>query len=229
MSFFKTAHREIGVSVPNICYHPRLALAERRPGTCRLCQIEIDGKLQISCTKPVAEGMKIVTDDKEVVTPLRRFLLEAYEGCHPNTCVNCHANGNCELQNLLHRYKVGKNTSYNVPTNHGHPHDESSSAIELDLDKCINCGRCVYACNEVQRMHVLGSVGRGPTRRPGTMMDAPLDQTHCIECGQCTVVCPVGAITERPDWQHVFEELANKRKIVVAATAPAVRVAFGGE
>ncbi len=29
-------------------------------------------------------------------------------------------------------------------------HDTSSSALVVDLDKCIKCGRCVTACNMMQ-------------------------------------------------------------------------------
>jgi NADH dehydrogenase/NADH:ubiquinone oxidoreductase subunit G len=52
---------------------------------------------------------------------------------------------------------------------------------------------------------------------------------RCIECGQCVSLCPVGALIERSEWREVLELLHSRGKVLVAQTAPAVRVAIGEE
>lgn len=52
--------------IPYLCNHPRLP---RAPGTCRFCQVEVDGKMKISCNLPIAEGMVINTASQDISEP----------------------------------------------------------------------------------------------------------------------------------------------------------------
>ncbi len=53
-----------GVDVPHYCWHPKLSI----DGSCRLCQIEVEGlpKLQIACNTLVQDGMVVRTDSAKV-------------------------------------------------------------------------------------------------------------------------------------------------------------------
>ncbi|KAJ3333273.1 hypothetical protein HDU93_008631, partial [Gonapodya sp. JEL0774] len=116
---------------------------------------------------------------------------------------------------------------------YANPHKEevdvSSDAVARSMDKCVKCGRCVTACSHLQDMNILGFTSRGDHAHVDTPFSAPLSMTLCIECGQCSAYCPVGAITARSEVDAVLRELESKRKVMVACTAPATRVAIGEE
>jgi len=150
--------------------------------------------------------------------------------------MSCDVNGKCEFQDLITRYKVPKwpklkdvSEDYREHSSHWNLYDQSSYAIKLDLEKCIKCSRCVTTCEEVQGMNVLGMFNRGRDRHIGFVYESDMDLSKCISCGQCVSVCPVGALSERTEWREVLDLLQSKRKIMVAQTAPAVRVAIGEE
>ncbi len=235
------AATQLGLYIPTLCTHPRLPTT---PGTCRICLVEQGGRLVPACATPVTDGMIVATDTPAVKDSVRGTL-SLLKANHPLDCMNCDADGRCEFQSLIRRYNVGDDIPSlrslrhewdNLSTDDfdalhlttsGHD-GPTTAAIDIDLEKCIKCGRCVTACGLVQEMNVLGWQGRGQDRHPAVLSEA-LDLSKCIECGQCASVCPVGAIKERSEWRAVLDELESKRKVMVAMTAPAVRVAIGEE
>ncbi|MBI5957079.1 MAG: (2Fe-2S)-binding protein, partial [Chloroflexi bacterium] len=92
-----------GIHIPTLCYHPALP-AE---GACRICVVEVAKQrlLLPACTYPVAEGMEVLTESPKVVEA-RRFVLELLLSDHPQDCLTCEENGDCELQDLAYRYQV---------------------------------------------------------------------------------------------------------------------------
>ena len=72
----------------------------------------------------------------------------------------------------------------------GHPF------ILRDPNKCILCGLCVRACDEVMGVGALGLVKRGFDTVVMPALEQPLSETGCISCGQCVSVCPTGALQE---------------------------------
>jgi len=222
---------ENGIYIPTLCTDPRLP---HTPGTCRLCLVEVaSGKLVPACATAVSEGMKIETDTERVRTSVRT-MLSLLKANHKYDCMTCEAAGRCEFQDLIKRYNICSGYPGFLPKGTDHEwddegmHDASSASIEIDLEKCIKCGRCITACGLVQTMNVIGWQGRGSDSHPAVMTDN-LDSSQCISCGQCSAVCPVAAIKERSEWRQVMDELEDKRKVMVAMTAPSVRVALGEE
>ena len=74
-------------------------------------------------------------------------------------------------------------------------HDEHPFILR-DPNKCILCGLCVRACDEVMGVGALGLVKRGFDTVVMPALEQPLTETGCISCGQCVSVCPTGALQE---------------------------------
>eukprot|EP00043_Microstomoeca_roanoka_P009681 m.92210 g.92210 ORF g.92210 m.92210 type:complete len:776 (-) comp14657_c3_seq2:542-2869(-) len=193
--------RQHGLYIPTLCHHPSL----KPVGLCRLCLVDVGEKRLVpACTTHVREGMTVQTHTKEIEDEVKA-MLALLRTRHPMQCATCSANGSCEFQDLLMRYQVedpkwlGHDYRKSAV---GRTHDHSSPAIQLDLDKCVLCTRCVRACQELQGMNILGIASRGPYESVSPIMGKPLAETPCISCGACAAVCPVGAIKEVP---HVFD------------------------
>lgn len=215
--------REIGIEIPTLCYHPALSIV----GACRVCMVEIEGARNLSpaCATYVTDGMVIRTNSERVNRSVK-FNLALLLSNHPNDCMTCDANGRCEFQDLIYRYDVKDMFPKNL---RNIPYDTSSPSLFRDMNKCILCGRCVRACEELQGLSILSMAERGYHSLPLPALGAPIAATDCINCGQCATVCPVGAITERMDFRRVVDELYKHDKVLVVQTAPAVRVALGEE
>ena len=91
-----------GYRIPRLCYHPKLSIE----GACRVCIVQVEGMKNFvaSCSYPVADGMKIYTNSREV-RQARRDIVELLVDNHPEDCHTCERDGNCELQRLV--YSMG--------------------------------------------------------------------------------------------------------------------------
>ncbi len=217
------ACKKIGVEIPTLCHHPALSDV----GACRVCAIEIEGArtLMTACTTQVQNGMKINTHSSRVERALKQNL-SLILSRHPDDCMTCEANGRCELQTLINKYDIKNAFPKEL---RDFPIDESSPAIVRDMNKCIDCGRCIRVCDEIQGLSIYTFSDRGADSLPFPAYGVPMTYTDCIACGQCSAVCPVGAIMEQPDYKHVEVELRKHEKVLIVQTAPAVRVAISEE
>ena len=182
--------------IPKLCATDAL----KSFGSCRMCLVEIEGRrgYPASCTTPVAEGMRVRTES-ETLTRLRRNVLELYVSDHPLDCVTCHANGNCELQDVAETLGV-THTRYGSGGKHHQSGDKDRSNPYFGFDQslCIVCSRCVRACDEIQGTFALTIQGRGFDSQLVASQHEPFLHSECVSCGQCVEACPTGALSEKP-------------------------------
>lgn len=218
------AAAKVHIDIPTLCYHPD----QKAKGSCRVCIVEVEGQRTFSaaCCTPCKEGMNIKTNTKKVRNA-RRTILELMLANHNCDCLTCIRNGKCELQNLCEEHNVETIPFDKVVKLL--PIKDTNPSIVRDESKCIKCGRCVEACNEVQGIGAIYNINRSSEMKIGTAYDKELEHVKCTYCGQCINVCPVGAIYEKSNIDEVWEVLEAKDKHVVVQMAPAVRVALGEE
>src|SRR6056297_4355787 len=97
------ALRENGIQIPTLC-----RLEDFTPtGACRLCVVEVEGREHLvpACSYPVEEWMKIKTHSPRVLRA-RKTNVELLLSDHPDDCLYCERNGNCELRKLAEDLNV---------------------------------------------------------------------------------------------------------------------------
>ncbi|MFW5894451.1 MAG: NADH-dependent [FeFe] hydrogenase, group A6 [Bacillota bacterium] len=223
------AAKKVGIEIPTLCHMNMHELgAVNQNANCRVCVVENkdNGRLVPSCAERVRDGMTIETDTIKAVMG-RRSSLELLLSNHPQDCLTCVKNLDCELQKLADDMNIRK--IHYEGEKMDHPIDTSSGAIIKDPNKCIMCRRCITMCDEVQTVGVLSPLERGFGVVTSTAFYLNLEETSCTYCGQCVSVCPTGALAELDATPQVWRALNNPRRHTVAQIAPAVRVALGEE
>ena len=216
------AAKQVQVKIPSLCYHPDLPAW----AACGICVVKVKGlnKLVRACAAPAAEGQEITTHDPELWA-IRRTVIELILSTHPDDCLQCPRNNNCELQRLAAEFGIreapfGKRLR-------DLPEDDSTGSLILNPEKCILCGRCAAVCQQMQGVWALEFIGRGEKTRIAPAADVTLNESPCIKCGQCSAHCPVGAIYEHSHAKEVYAAVQDPAKHCVVQIAPAVRVALG--
>lgn len=189
------AARKLGINIPTFCHQARLSDL----GACRMCLVEVEGmgKLQTACTLAVNDQMVVYTDTPRV-QKARSIMLEFLLINHPLECTVCDAAGECDLQDLA--FKHGSAETRFTGEKRVLRDQIISPLINRNLNRCIQCKRCVRVCDEIQGVTALGMSYRGAATVVGPFMDKSLD---CEYCSHCIWSCPVGAITSRAMKQKV--------------------------
>ncbi len=224
------AARQAGINIPALCYMKLENLGvENRPGACRICVVEVEGRRNLapSCSTDCTEGMVVKTTSPRVLNA-RRTVMELILSDHPQDCLVCPSNGQCELQDLAATLGIREIRTVENAAVSTYRKDYSFS-LKRDMDKCILCRRCESMCNDVQTVGALGAINRGFNSIVATAFEQNLSDSPCVFCGQCVAVCPTGALTRTDDTGRVFKVLADPSKTVVVQTAPSVRAALGEE
>lgn len=205
-----------GIFIPTLCY-----LAGTTPGArCKICVVEIQGQAELAtaCNTPCAADMIIKTESPRVVADRRKTLEAMIATGHHNCTASsrnasdwtgfqlaaqqydqttelCPVWGDCRLQDLLYRYQVkGKRVSERRPPL---PKEVVNPLIIRDHSRCILCGRCVSACNEVQVNRVINFGTQDGREKIVTRNNQTLADSDCVFCGECIQACPVGALVEK--------------------------------
>jgi formate dehydrogenase major subunit len=186
------------VRIPTLC-HLRGTTAT---GACRICVVEVSGarSLVAACSTPAAPGMVVQTESPRVVNA-RKMVLELLLSAGDHDCLLCPSCGDCRLQDLAFEYQV---TGKRFDRPREFPALEVNPMIVRDPARCILCGRCVQACNEVQVNRAISFGYRGKEARIVAAGDLPLKESDCVFCGECVQACPTGALAEakaRTTWR----------------------------
>ncbi len=216
------ASKQAGLHIPTLCFVEGLQAI----GACRVCVVEVEGarNLVASCSMPVAQGMKVLTNSRRV-REARRAVVELLLSEHNGECQTCDRNEDCELQALAAELGI-REISYSGEKTRRRI-DTSTPALMRDSGKCIKCRRCVSVCAETQHVGALFPQNRGFETVIGPAFNHDLSTVPCVQCGQCAAVCPVGAITEKDQIEDVWRALDKPDNHVIVQTAPAIRAALG--
>ncbi len=184
--------------IPTLCDAPNLEAF----GSCRVCSVDValekDGKTKAvaSCHTPIMEGQYIYPETENIKT-LRKNIIELVITDHPLDCDTCEVDGNCELQDVAVQVGI---TDHRYPkefSNHtAQTKDLSHPYMTSDMSKCINCYRCVRACDEVQGEFVLSMAGRGFDAHIVKGKNESFFDSDCVSCGACSQACPTSAISD---------------------------------
>jgi predicted molibdopterin-dependent oxidoreductase YjgC len=208
--------RRSDIDIPTLCY-----LKGATPtGACRMCVVEVEGaeKLLPSCATPATAGMIVQTESLRAVEA-RKMLIEMLLSSGNHNCAVssakgsdwesfqmrvqeedesdelCPVWGDCRLQDLAYRYQVtGKTYS---ETANPYPMETVNPFIVRDFSRCILCGRCVQACNDIQVNNAIEFGYQSSKTKIIASGDRPLKDSDCVFCGECIRVCPVGALVEK--------------------------------
>lgn len=211
------AAAELSIHIPVLCKYPK----GNSLGACGVCVVEnrADGSLIRSCSNPVEPGMDIRTESPAAVEERRKAITRLIESGHHNCFVLnmpisswtdrqlqvmslpwhdaiCPAWGHCELQNLAVKYGIDElRPAWDdkvFPLDDGHP------MFVRDYSRCIRCGRCIQACNDVQVNSAIPLPEGWDGETPPPDDSYPLvDYDLCVHCGECVQACPVGALFEK--------------------------------
>jgi iron-only hydrogenase group A len=213
-----------GIIIPTLC-----RMKDFTPtGACRMCVVEVEGRdrLVTACSQPVEEWMKIKTHSPRVIMA-RKTIVELLLSNHPDDCLYCDRNLNCELQRLSEELNIrerrirGRKIKPRL--------DQSSPAIVRELSKCILCGRCVRVCEEVVTSTSLDFINKGRETHVGAAMDRDFNFSSCVHCGQCVLVCPTGALHEKHNITEVQEYLHKPDIVKVIQYSPMVTAGIAEE
>lgn len=184
--------RESGVSIPTLCHNPYLTPA----GACRLCLVEDESSkaLLAACVTPIRAGMVINTRSPRVIER-RKVIVRLMLASHPDSCLVCDKGNRCELRKLAAEMGIGLVGFQRIPQLD--VIEEVNPFIERDLSKCILCGKCIRADQELVVEGAIDYLGRGFVTKPATLNDMPLDGSECTFCGTCVALCPTGALMEK--------------------------------
>lgn len=186
------AAERLGIDIPTFCYLKRLpALA-----SCRMCLVEIEGqrRLQPACATAVIDGM-VVRASTPLIEETRSSMLDMLLANHPLDCPICDKGGECELQDLVMAYGP-RESRFRDAKRVFHSKDiRLSPVIIMNVNRCIQCQRCVRMCEEVVGAVALGTVEKGMDTAV-TGFEGSL--ASCDQCGNCVEVCPVGALMSFP-------------------------------
>jgi len=179
-----------GISVPRFCYHKKLSIA----ANCRMCLVDVEGapKPQPACSTPIADGMKIHTQNEKAKAS-QKAVMEFLLINHPLDCPICDQGGECELQDVAMDY--GSDVSRFSEGKRIVADSDIGALIQTDMTRCIHCTRCVRFGAEVAGIMEMGGTGRGEDMKIEPFLTEGIQSELS---GNMIDVCPVGALTSKP-------------------------------
>jgi predicted molibdopterin-dependent oxidoreductase YjgC len=199
--------KQNGINIPVLCHQEQI----KPVGACRVCVVEVVGarNLVAACAMPAENNMVVLTDTERVLKA-RKLVVELLMTQGHHNCITCESSGDCVLQDLA--YSLGVEIPRFPEPHTVLPREQGNQMIVRDMNKCVLCGLCVRACNEIQVNQVLDYTGRGPHATVGPPFHELYEDSNCVFCGECVRVCPVGALYEKQGrFQGRDKDLAHVR------------------
>ena len=195
---------DAGIYIPNLC---AIREAEQPFAGCRLCFVEIEGRPApvTACTEEVAEGMVVHTETPRVGR-LRRTSAELLIAAHHVDCRACAKNRHCELQKIAAALGIKLKPQRFRKTVKSLPIDSSNPFFLYDPNKCVVCGKCVWACSERSGADAIDFAFRGFDSVIRPFASQPLIASRCESGGECVAICPVGALVAK-DFKWATQEV----------------------
>ncbi len=180
------------INIPTLCEDPSLS----NLGMCRLCVVAVEGMKNLlpACVTQAVQGMVVQTRNARVMEA-RKVILELMLANHPQDCMTCQKTGNCKLADYAYEY--GARGRFYEGEKRQVSLEDNNPFIVRDMEKCILCGKCISACDEIQGSHVLDFAHRGFSTMVGPAFGLSYKESECVFCGNCVAVCPTGALTEK--------------------------------
>jgi formate dehydrogenase major subunit len=174
-----------GVSIPHLCYTEGM----RPDGNCRACVVEIKGErvLAPSCARKPVDGMEVFAANARALHSQKIVLELLMADAHSSATYR----SDSELIYWADYLGVG---AARFDERVQPPADLSHPGMQVHLEACIQCTRCVRACREVQVNDVIGYAYRGAAALPVFDLDDPMGASTCVACGECVQACPTGAL-----------------------------------
>jgi len=188
---------ENDIYIPNLCWMKGMAEA---PVSCRLCFVELEGEHQPtpSCKIKVQDDMAVRTDTP-AVRRLQKTAFQLLMSAHEINCKVCPANKKCELQKIARFLKTGLKPKHLEPHLKEIPDSTPHPCLDLYVNRCVLCGRCIYTCMQKQGQSQITFAKRGIDTAISFYGASEALSATCSQCLGCVTVCPVGAITLKHD------------------------------
>ncbi len=195
------AARLIGGKVvpPAMCYYSKL---QGTGGKCRTCLVKVSqsstkdprpmAKLVASCSTPVQDGMVVQNLTSPEVIEARKGVVEFLLINHPLACPVCDQAGECDLQDLSFGY--GMEETNTEDERREFPVIDIGDKIQLHMNRCILCYRCVYVADQLTDKRLHGVLYRGDVSEISTFISNAVTNEFS---GNMIDVCPVGALTDK--------------------------------
>jgi len=184
---------------PAMCYYSKL---KGSGGKCRTCLVKVSKgsekdprpmpKLMASCQTQVMDGMEVESKTSPEVIEARKGVVEMLLINHPLDCPVCDQAGECDLQNLSFDHGAA-NTRYEFDRRKFDRIDIGDK-IQLHMNRCILCYRCVYTADQITDNRVHGIINRGEKAEISTYIQNAIENDFS---GNVIDVCPVGALTDK--------------------------------
>jgi Fe-S-cluster-containing dehydrogenase component/CRP-like cAMP-binding protein len=240
--YVKEQGDESKIPIPTLCHQSHMTPV----AVCRLCVVQLYGpkrgkrtrerKLLPACQHPVKKEMEVFTKsfpgrEADAVRQSVKVLTELLAADHLKPAATPSLAKELdpydELGQMVQlcgaspsRYKIDalSDPAPVAPPLVGRRQLDASSPVFLvNHSACILCERCIRACNDVVKHHVIGRTGKGNTAGISFDLNYLMGESSCVKCGECMVSCPTSAITFKPTAQVRPAKARRFGRVVPAA------------